>query len=483
MAVYKTPGVYIEEVSKLPPSIPTLETAILALIGYTEKADRQGVSLSLVATKVYSLLDYESLFGGAARSAVTLWLDAQDQVIDATIDQPFYLYDSVRLFFANGGGSCVIVSVGNYNDQVSAATLAAGLNAIEKDPLPTLIAIPETALCRETHTLEATALAQCAQLQNRFALFDLRLQHNPADLATEAERFRQSLGMDHLKYGAAYGPWLVTSLARTTDFNQLVFKRKGDGSVVSAESLTQDQGMQALMAQIHAAGLAKMTTESQAQLASLNQKLYAQYVLAKQWIDAANIALNTLPASGAVAGVYAAVDQKRGVWKAPANESLDQVIRPVLNLTSAQQQDYNVDVNAGKSINIIRKFTGKGTQIWGARTLAGNDNEWRYIPVRRLFSWVEVSVSQGLQQMVFEPNDANTWVRAQAMIENFLILLWRQGALQGSKPEQAFFVNIGLGKTMTANDIAQGLMRIEMGMAVVRPAEFIILKLTVKQAG
>jgi len=253
--------------------------------------------------------------------------------------------------------------------------------------------------------------------------------------------------------------------------------------VVSAESLTQDQGMQALMAQIRAAGLVKMTTESQAQLASLNQKLYAQYMLAKQWIDAANIALNTLPSTGAVAGVYAAADQRRGVWKAPANVSLNEVIRPVLNLTSTQQQDYNVDVDAGKSINIIRKFTGKGTQIWGARTLAGNDNEWRYIPVRRLFSCVEASVSQGLQQMVFEPNDANSWVRAQAMIENFLILLWRQGALQGSKPEQAFFVNIGLDKTMTANDIAQGLMRIEMGMAVVRPAEFIILKLTVKQAG
>lgn len=483
MAVYKTPGVYIEEVSKFPPSIPTLETAIPALIGYTEKADRQGVSLSFVATKIYSLLDYESLFGGAARSAVTLWLDAQDQVIDATIDQPFYLYDSVRLFFANGGGQCVIVSVGNYSDQVSAATLAAGLSAIEKDPLPTLIAMPETALCRETHTLEATALAQCAQVQNRFALFDLRLQHNPADFAIEAARFRQSLGMDHLKYGAAYGPWLVASLARNTDFNQLLFKYKSDGSVASAEQLTQDLGMQALIAEIRAAGLVKATPESQAQLASLNQKLYAQYMLAKQWIDAANIALNTLPSTGAVAGVYAAVDQKRGVWKAPANVSLNEVMRPVLNLTSTQQQDYNVDVGAGKSINIIRKFTGKGTQIWGARTLAGNDNEWRYIPVRRLFSWVEVSVSQGLQQMVFEPNDANTWVRAQAMVENFLILLWRQGALQGSKPELAFFVNIGLGKTMTANDIAQGLMRVEIGMAVVRPAEFVILKLTVKLAG
>jgi len=483
MAIYKTPGVYIEEVSRLPPSIPTLPTAIPAFIGYTEKADKQGESLALVPTRIHSLLDYENLFGGAAKSAVTLWLDAQQQVIGATVDHPFYLYDSVRLFFANGGDQCVIVSVGNYSELVTAAKLATGLNAIVKAPLPTLIAMPEAALCREPHALEATALAQCAQVQNRFALFDLRLQNNLVDFATEAARFRQSLGMAHLKYGAAYGPWLVASLARAIDFNQLVFKRKSDGSVVRAEQLTQDQHLLALIAEIRAAGLAEVTPESQAQLALLNQKLYAQYVLAKQWIDAANIALNTLPASGAVAGVYAAIDQNRGVWKAPANVSLNQVMRPLFNLTSLQQQDYNVDVDAGKSINIIRKFTGKGTQVWGARTLAGNDNEWRYIPVRRLFSWVEASVSQGLQQMVFEPNDANTWVRAQAMIENFLTLLWRQGGLQGSKPEQAFFVNIGLGKTMTANDIAQGLMQIEMGMAAVRPAEFIILKLTVKQAG
>ena len=482
MPVYQTPGVYIEETSKLPPSIPALETAIPAFIGHTEKADKQGESLARVPTRINSLLDFEHLFGGAAKSPVTLWLDAEQQVIDATVDHPFYLYDSVRLFFANGGGPCVIVSVGHYSEQVTATTLAAGLSALEKDPLPTLIAMPETALCRDPHTLEATALAQCAQMQNRFALFDLRLQNNTADFAVEAARFRQSLGMAHLKYGAAYGPWLVASLARTTDFNQLVFKRKSDGSVVSAEQLTQDQQLLALIAEIRAAGLAEVTPESQAQLALLNQKLYAQYVLAKQWIDAANIALNTLPASGAIAGVYAAVDRDRGVWKAPANTSLSQVMRPLFNLNSAQQQTYNVDVDAGKSINIIRKFTGKGTQIWGARTLAGNDNEWRYIPVRRLFSWVEASVNQGLQQMVFEPNDANTWVRVQAMIENFLILLWRQGGLQGSKPEQAFFVNIGLGKTMTANDIAQGRLLVEMGMAVVRPAEFIILKIAQKQA-
>ena len=140
-----------------------------------------------------------------------------------------------------------------------------------------------------------------------------------------------------------------------------------------------------------------------------------------------------------------------------------------------------MDVTAGKSVNAIRAFTGKGTLVWGARTLAGNDNEWRYVNVRRFFIFVEESVKKAIEPFVFEANDANTWVRVQAMIENFLTL-WRQGALQGVKPEHAFYVAVGLGKTMTALDILEGRMIVEMGMAVVRPAEFIILRFSHKMA-
>ncbi|WP_452598746.1 phage tail sheath family protein, partial [Pontimicrobium sp. MEBiC01747] len=135
---------------------------------------------------------------------------------------------------------------------------------------------------------------------------------------------------------------------------------------------------------------------------------------------------------------------------------------------------------AGKSINAIRSFTGKGVLVWGARTLAGNDNEWRYVPVRRFFNMVEESVKKATEQFVFEPNDANTWVRIKAMINNFLTLQWRAGALAGPTPESAFYVNIGLGETMTAQDILEGNMIVEIGMAAVRPAEFIVLKFSHK---
>lgn len=187
-----------------------------------------------------------------------------------------------------------------------------------------------------------------------------------------------------------------------------------------------------------------------------------------------------VPPSGAVAGVYAVVDGTRGVWKAPANVSLNTVIEPMVNIDNNIQDDLNVDVNAGKSINAIRTFSGKGTLVWGARTLAGNDNEWRYISVRRFFIMVEESAKKATAPFVFEPNDANTWVKVRGMLENYLTVLWRQGALAGAKPEHAFFVKCGLGQTMTADDILEGRLIIEIGMAAVRPAEFIILRFSHK---
>jgi phage tail sheath protein FI len=187
-----------------------------------------------------------------------------------------------------------------------------------------------------------------------------------------------------------------------------------------------------------------------------------------------------LPPSSAMAGIYARIDKTKGVWKAPANVSLNYVIKPSVQISHEEQADMNVDVIAGKSVNAIRAFTGKGVLVWGARTLAGNDNEWRYVPVRRFFNMVEESVKKATDQFVFEGNDANTWVRLRAMIENFLVLQWRAGALTGAKPEQAFYVRIGLGQTMTADDILNGYMNVEIGMAVVRPAEFIVLKFSHK---
>jgi phage tail sheath protein FI len=187
----------------------------------------------------------------------------------------------------------------------------------------------------------------------------------------------------------------------------------------------------------------------------------------------------TLPPAAAIAGIYATVDRTRGVWKSPANESL----ASVRDLTVQIDQDLNDNMNvdpSGKSINVLRFFAGKGFLVWGARTLAGNDNEWRYVSVRRFFNMVEESTRKASEPFVFEPNDAGTWVKVKAMIENFLIVQWRDGALAGAKPEDAFYVRVGLGTTMTAQDILEGRMNVEIGMAVVRPAEFIVLRFSHK---
>lgn len=211
-------------------------------------------------------------------------------------------------------------------------------------------------------------------------------------------------------------------------------------------------------------------------------ELVKSYPVYKNIINAVNNTDTLMPPSGAVAGRYAYVDNTRGVWKAPANVDIAYVSDVAYHVDDKEQEGLNVDSNSGKSINIIRTFTGKGVLIWGSRTLAGNDNEWRYVPVRRFFNMVEESVKKSTFWAVFEPNDANTWSKVKGMIDNFLTLQWRNGALQGAKPEEAFYVKVGLGQTMTSQDILEGRMNVEIGMAVVRPAEFIILTFSHKLA-
>lgn len=193
-----------------------------------------------------------------------------------------------------------------------------------------------------------------------------------------------------------------------------------------------------------------------------------------------NATMNTVPPSGAIAGVYAYVDANRGVWKAPANVSLNGIIGLTDDVNHKEQETMNVH-ETGKSINAIRKFTGKGLLVWGARTLDGNSNDWRYINVRRLANMMEESCKKAAFNFVFEPNVKQTWVSAKGMISNFLSLVWRDGGLAGAKPEDAFFVSVGLGETMTAQDILEGRMIVKIGYAPSRPAEFIILEFTQMQ--
>ena len=224
------------------------------------------------------------------------------------------------------------------------------------------------------------------------------------------------------------------------------------------------------------------TTTDASAIARLNQDLGVAIPLLRQMETVIATALNLLPPSGAIAGIYTLVDATRGVWTAPANMAPVAVTAPSVRLNDQQQGALNVPVN-GKAINTIRDFVGRGTLVWGARTLDANNNEYRYIPVRRTLIYVEQSIKGGLNPFTFEPNNANTWTAVIALVSNFLLGLWQQGGLQGATPKDAFAVKCGLGATMTAQDILEGNMMVDVMMAMVRPAEFIVLRIQQKMQG
>ncbi|MFM0067290.1 phage tail sheath family protein [Paraburkholderia aspalathi] len=186
----------------------------------------------------------------------------------------------------------------------------------------------------------------------------------------------------------------------------------------------------------------------------------------------------SIPPSAAVAGAYCTVDRERGVWKAPANVPVKGGARPRFKVSDDVDGACNVPASGGAAINVIREFRGTGPLIWGARTLNANSDDWRFVPVRRLFSAAEKDIRSAMGVALFEPNSAPTWERVRSAIDIYLHGLWKAGALMGDTPEQAYFVRIGLGVTMTASDIENGQMIVKVGMAAVRPAEFIILELT-----
>lgn len=179
------------------------------------------------------------------------------------------------------------------------------------------------------------------------------------------------------------------------------------------------------------------------------------------------------PPSGHVMGGYARTDTSRGVWKAPANVSLA-AARGLVTPVGARESEL---LNPAH-VNCIRDFraAGRGIRIWGARTLS-SDPELRYIPARRLLLFVEASIEAGLAFADDEPNDQNLWSEVRTRVANFLFGLWRDGALAGPTPDEAFFVQVGRTLTVTDQEVADGRLKVELGLAVLRPAEYVVLRL------
>ena len=470
---YKTPGVYVEETSLLPPSVAGVATAIPAFIGYTQVLPAKPIRL------ITSLIEYESIYGtGKDFTYENGKLSGQE----------FALYDSMRLFFDNGGGVCYVVSLGAYPESEQSVNQTAYTKALEEVaqlPEVTLIVFPDAATLLSASDLKAVqdkAIDQCASLVGRFAIFDVKMLDaatgkTPTErIKADMEEFRK-ISLGDLCYGAAYYPYLKTSYPKDIPFEIVVNALGGQFPTGGDDDKPEEPGASATPLQQAVAAALLEDTDPKKKIAVNNaiaalDKENNQY--SAKLAELKDIA-SVIPPSGAIAGIYAAIDAKVGVWQAPANVGVAGAKDLAIQVNDTQQEDMNVDTD-GKSVNAIRFFKGKGILVWGSRTLDGASNEWRFVPVRRLFSYVEQSVKLSTNWVVFQPNDSNTWIKVKCQISNFLSTLWRSGALAGASTDEAYFVEVGEGITMTTDDINRGYLRVRIGLAAVRPAEFIVLE-------
>lgn len=375
--------IYVEEQNHFLPQIEALDTTQVIFIGYTRKYTIQD---NENYPSITTLNDYITFYG-----------DNLNEVAGDFVSS--YLYQSVDLFFANGGRNCKILSI---NKNTNIVNIDIFINALDelKEVTFNIVCCPDSVFFSENDLKKIynKILKICATKKSMYIL-DLPIQDDFP--IYETSYFDENI----LHYGAAYTPWIITSI---------------------------------------------------------------------------NTERKMLPSSGAIAGAWVNTDVQRGVWKIPSGISLQNVVDVTLHMND----DFIHELNNNPTfvyINPLRKFIGKGVVIWGGRTLAGNiSNEWKYISVCRLKHHIENSILHSLQWIIFEPNTIVTWNIAKALIENFLNYYWRMGALMGNKPEFAYFVQIGLGSTMTNFDIDNGNINVVIGLACIKPAEFNILKLSLK---
>lgn len=485
MGTMKTPGVYIVEKNAFPNSVVEVATAVPAFIGHTEKAMNGNKSLMNKPWKISSMAEFRSYFGEEPTPVFEIQ-EADGTEPDLVLagtgyklvqSNPAYnLYNNMLMFYANGGGPCYIVSVGDYAVGFDADRFIAGIETLLREQEPTMLLVPEAICLSQPDCIgvQQAMLMHCGgKMKNRFALLDVyegfRGMQDPAGNVIRI--FREAIGSNYLAYGAAYYPWLNTSVVTEKSITYVNVGVEKLKELIEAEIMSWgDEARQAqlmeLIPGIENPALEPVDKDLLHTVLLQNSQVY------RSILKEIRHKVNLLAPCAAMAGIYTMVDNTRGVWKAPANVSVCNVISPAVNVSHEDQEDLNVPLS-GKAVNAIRTFTGEGIKVWGARTLDGNSLDWRYINVRRTMIFLEESVKNAARAYVFDPNDANTWLNIRSMIENFLRGVWKRGGLAGAVPEDAFSVHVGLGDTMTPEDILEGIMRVTVLVAVTRPAEFI----------
>jgi phage tail sheath protein FI len=482
----KTPGVYIAEKDTGANAVVQVSTAVPVFIGFTERAEVNGKNFHMKPIHISSLSEFEIFFGTTPTPVFTvkqaekghpgdISMNGQMYSLQQDAFSKFYLYNSLKLFFDNGGADCYIISIGQFGKdpqalEISPDRFKKAIDLLAGEEMPTMILMPDSLLLPEEdgsyYAVQAHALQHCGKYMDKVALFDIWGSDEPLPLGEDKNkyvtRFRENIGLDNLSYGAAYYPWVQTNIISINDIGYQYFNLDALDSII----------LEAHKPILNNVKTATNEKEKKYWDAGLKNASKEYKLLRKTIADK----INVLPAAPAMAGLYTRTDRSKGVWIAPANQNLNSVIAPAIKITHEDQESLNVDAISGKSINAIRAFKGRGSAIvWGARTLAGNNVEWRYINVRRLFILIEQSIKNAAFSVVFNPNVPITWSIVKGTINNFLTNLWRQGALVGVTPGEAFSVACGLGETMSQDDINEGIMRIQVKAAASRPAEFIVV--------
>jgi len=449
------PGVYIEEDATPALSVSQGATAVPLFVGNFSAIDATNAG-KLV--RISGWLDFTQLFtvnstgytatatikqsaatggtttdSGTGGTTVETDADAADEDDDSSAPK----YDisdpkvetnittlALQLYFQNGGNPCYVYSLATAPTATDTAALSAALE--EVDDITLIVALDDDAAYRDA--VYGAVFNALGQNKGFFLLADSTDGTAPASVK----------GSSHV--GVYYPPLSLSA------------GKLNEREVVITDSTTTTA-----------------VTQTLAEVRQTNPELANQ--LASTLSGSIPTTL-TIPPSAIMAGIYCKTDRERGVWKAPANVVVNGVSNVSVRVTDDQQGTMN---EAG--VNVIRYFSDRGVVVWGARTQQNDDN-WRYIPVRRLFDTAERDIKKAMRPVVFEPNSAPTWSRVWAAIDTYLYGIWQRGGLAGNSAEEAYFVRIGKGVTMTEEDINQGKMIVQVGMAAVRPAEFIILQFT-----
>jgi phage tail sheath protein FI len=355
------------------------------------------------------------------------WLDFVRKFVPENGGKSTPLSHAVYGFFRNGGTRCYVVNVGD-GPVSGGGTTRSGVDVLETVDEVAIVAAPGyTDLASTTAVLD-----HCERLRDRVAILDgpATVPNNNVNLLTQVmtAQPRRARSSGDSGEGAEAAP---------------------DTSAGGLRPRQSDNGFGAF---------------------------YFPWLLVKDPLDATvdNVAV---PPSGHLAGIWARSDATRGVHKAPANEVVREALGLTYQVTHAEQEELNP---AG--VNVIRSFPGEGVRVWGARTVAASSGEFKYLNVRRLFSMVEESIARSMRWVVFEPNDMQLWGSIRRDVSAFLTRLWRDGALFGAAPEEAFFVKCD-AETNPAEEIDAGRVTTIVGMAPVKPAEFIVFQISQYAAG